>query len=93
VPSFSPLRPTDPRQVGPYRLTGYLGAGGQGTVYVGESPEGQVVAIKVLHARLSEEPQARERFLQEIAATRQVRQFCTARVRGFSGCRADRRRR
>ncbi|SPL94284.1 High-affnity carbon uptake protein Hat/HatR [[Actinomadura] parvosata subsp. kistnae] len=49
-------------------------------MYVGESPEGQVVAIKVLHARLSEEPQARERFLQEIAATRQVRQFCTARV-------------
>ncbi|MEV0828780.1 WD40 repeat domain-containing serine/threonine protein kinase [Nonomuraea rubra] len=80
MPSFSPLRPSDPRQVGPYRLTGYLGAGGQGTVYVGESPEGQVVAIKVLHARLSEEPQARERFLQEIAATRQVRQFCTARV-------------
>ncbi|MGP4094153.1 protein kinase domain-containing protein [Nonomuraea sp. KM90] len=80
MPSFSPLRPTDPRQVGPYRLAGYLGAGGQGTVYVGESPEGQVVAIKVLHARLSEEPQARERFLQEIAATRQVRQFCTARV-------------
>ncbi|AQZ67462.1 hypothetical protein BKM31_43745 [[Actinomadura] parvosata subsp. kistnae] len=80
MPSSSPLRPTDPRQVGPYRLTGYLGAGGQGTVYVGESPEGQVVAIKVLHARLSEEPQARERFLQEIAATRQVRQFCTARV-------------
>ncbi|MGP3962092.1 WD40 repeat domain-containing serine/threonine protein kinase [Nonomuraea sp. 3N208] len=80
MPSLSPLRPTDPRQVGPYRLTGYLGAGGQGTVYVGESPGGQVVAIKVLHARLSEEPEARERFLQEIAATRQVRQFCTARV-------------
>ncbi|GAA4982631.1 serine/threonine protein kinase [Nonomuraea thailandensis] len=80
MPSFSPLRPADPRHVGPYRLTGYLGAGGQGTVYVGESPEGQVVAIKVLHARLSEEPQARERFLQEIAATRKVRQFCTARV-------------
>ncbi|GAA2208708.1 hypothetical protein GCM10009850_041660 [Nonomuraea monospora] len=80
MPSFSPLRPADPSQVGPYRLTGYLGAGGQGTVYVGESPEGQTVAIKVLHARLSEEPQARERFLQEIAATRQVRQFCTARV-------------
>ncbi len=76
----SPLRPSDPREVGPYRLTGCLGSGGQGVVYLGESPTGQPVAVKMLHARLSEEPQARERFLREIAAARQVRQFCTARV-------------
>ncbi|NRQ32324.1 protein kinase [Nonomuraea sp. NN258] len=80
MPAHSPLRPHDPRHVGRYRLTGYLGAGGQGVVYLGESPEGQAVAIKVMHARLSTEPEARERFLREISATRQVRQFCTARV-------------
>ena len=42
----APLRDTDPAQVGRYRLTARLGAGGMGLVYLGTDPDGSLVAVK-----------------------------------------------
>ncbi|MET8052035.1 protein kinase [Streptosporangium sp. NPDC005286] len=75
-----PLAEDDPRQVGDYRLTGVLGEGGQGVVYLGQAPSGQPVAVKTLHARMAADPAVRERFLREAEITRRVAAFCTARV-------------
>jgi serine/threonine protein kinase len=74
------LRSIDPRRLGPYELIGRLGEGGQGIVYLGLETQGRQVAIKVLHASLSENPQARRRFIKEIQAARSVDRFCTAHI-------------
>ncbi|MDP9861065.1 MULTISPECIES: serine/threonine protein kinase [Streptosporangium] len=76
----APLRPEDPRQLGPYRLTGRLGAGGQGIVFLAESPENARVAVKLLHARLVDDERVRRRLAGEIEAVRRVAPFCTAQV-------------
>ncbi|MFI6480379.1 serine/threonine-protein kinase [Nonomuraea sp. NPDC050663] len=68
------LRPGDPTALGPYRLEGRLGRGGQGVVYLGRDPGGEPVAIKVLTGELD------RAFARELAAARQVDEFCTARV-------------
>ncbi|MFI7706342.1 protein kinase [Nonomuraea sp. NPDC049480] len=77
---MSELRVDDPRQLGSYRLTRRLGQGGQGVVYLGHSPQGAQVAIKLLHASLSGDPVVRRRFLGEVEAVRRVAAFCTAQV-------------
>ncbi|UBU15435.1 serine/threonine-protein kinase [Nonomuraea gerenzanensis] len=77
---MSELRADDPRQLGAYRLTRKLGQGGQGVVYLGESPQGTLVAVKLLHASLSGDPAARRRFLGEVEAVRKVAAFCTAQL-------------
>ncbi|WP_248958061.1 serine/threonine-protein kinase [Sphaerisporangium perillae] len=74
-----PLRAEDPRQLGGYRLVGRLGRGGQGIVYLGESPGGARVAVKLMHSRLDEE-KARRRFTDEVEAVRRVAPFCTVQV-------------
>ncbi|WP_030921565.1 hypothetical protein [Streptosporangium amethystogenes] len=40
----------DPQRLGPYRLAGRLGAGGQGVVYEACTEDARRVAIKVLHS-------------------------------------------
>jgi serine/threonine protein kinase len=80
VPQVRSLQPGDPNRLGSFAVTGRLGVGGQGTVYLGRAPDGQVVAIKVLHTRLAGDGTARSRFLREAAAARQVARFCTAQV-------------
>ncbi|MFI7133869.1 serine/threonine-protein kinase [Nonomuraea sp. NPDC050153] len=72
--------PEDLRQIGPYRLVGVLGRGGQGTVYLGQGSSNEQVAVKVLHAGAAADENARRRFLREAEAARQVAPFCTARV-------------
>ena len=62
----------DPVTVGPYRVTGRLGAGGMGQVYLGASRGGRAVAIKVVRPALAGDPHFRERFRAEIAAARAV---------------------
>jgi serine/threonine protein kinase len=57
-----------------------LGSGGQGTVFLGQAPDGTSVAVKLLHARLDGDPKVRSRFAGEIAAARRVASFCTARI-------------
>ncbi|WP_433253697.1 protein kinase domain-containing protein [Streptosporangium sp. CA-135522] len=76
----APLRPEDPRQLGRYRLTGRLGAGGQGVVFLAESPRHPRVAVKLLHARLLDDEKVRRRLAGEIEAVRRVAPFCTAQV-------------
>ena len=53
------LQPTDPRQVGRYRITARLGAGGMGRVYLGRSPSGRLVAVKVVRPELADDPDFR----------------------------------
>ncbi|WP_311922896.1 protein kinase domain-containing protein [Microbispora sp. H10836] len=80
MPDASPLRPEDPRHLGDYRLTGRLGVGGQGVVFLGAAgASGGPVAVKLLHARL-DDASARRGFAREIEAVRRVAPFCTAQV-------------
>jgi serine/threonine protein kinase len=74
------LQPGDPGMVGRYRLLGRLGEGGMGRVFLGMSPGGRQVAVKLIHAGPAAGSQFRERFAREIAAARQVGGFHTAPV-------------
>ena len=74
------LQSGDPRQIGPYLLEERLGGGGMGQVYLGRSPGGRHVAIKVLRPELAEDPEFRARFAREVAAARKVSGIYTAPV-------------
>ncbi|MEV8510641.1 serine/threonine protein kinase, partial [Actinoplanes sp. NPDC051475] len=75
-----PLRPGDPERLGDYLLTGLLGVGGMGVVYLAEDRDGAFVAVKLIHASLSDDPEFRDRFRSEVERARQVPSFCTAEV-------------
>ncbi|MGC5015241.1 serine/threonine-protein kinase [Streptosporangium sp. DT93] len=74
------LSPDEPLQIGRYRVLGRLGRGGMGTVYLGTSPDGQQVAIKVINPEYSQHERFRMRFRREADAAQRVRRFCTAAV-------------
>ncbi|MBG0824194.1 protein kinase [Planomonospora sp. ID91781] len=75
-----PLTAEDPRRLGPFELTGRLGEGGQGVVYLGRGPQGEEVAVKLLHQGLTTDSDARARFLREVSVAQRVARFCTAPV-------------
>jgi serine/threonine protein kinase len=58
-------------RVGPYRLQSRIGAGGMGEVFLALAPEGQTVAVKLLHAGGDAADAARLR--REAATVRRVR--------------------
>ena len=76
----APLRDTDPAQVGRYRLTARLGAGGMGVVYLGMARDGSLVAVKVLRPELTDDPEFRDRFGREVTNLTRVKGVCTVRV-------------
>ncbi|MBL7490453.1 protein kinase [Frankia sp. AgB1.9] len=76
----APLNAADPRKLGKYVITGRLGQGGMGTVFLGHSPDGDAVAIKVIKPELAERPEFRARFRREAESARRVRRFTTAAV-------------
>ena len=76
------LHPGDPQRIGPYVLRGRLGTGGMGRVYLGQSPGGRLVAVKVIHGHLAEDSGFRARFAREVAAARKVGGMFTATVVG-----------
>ena len=74
------LKSWDPANVGPFKLLGVLGNGGFGRVYLGQAPDGQRVAVKVIKPDLAEDPEFRARFGREVSAARKVGGKFTARV-------------
>ncbi|MGX6608119.1 serine/threonine-protein kinase [Micromonosporaceae bacterium Da 78-11] len=75
-----PLRPTDPHRLGAYRIVGRLGEGGMGVVYLAETAEGRLVAVKMVRPDLACDGEFRRRFRSEVQRVRQVPPFCTAEV-------------
>lgn len=69
-----------PLQIGPYRLKGRLGAGGMGKVFLGRSPGGRLVAVKVIREELAGDAEFRARFRREVARARMVSGLFTAPV-------------
>ena len=74
------LQPGVPGSVGSYRLLAKLGAGGMGQVFLGVSPGGRKVAVKLIYPEHADSVQFRERFAREIEAARRVGGFHTAPV-------------
>lgn len=74
------LRPGDPQRIGSYQLLGRLGSGGMGQVFLGRSPGGRLVAVKVIRPDLADGPEFRRRFAREVSAARRVGGVLTAPV-------------
>ena len=74
------LQPGDPQWVGRYRLLSRLGTGGMGRVFLGQSPSGRLVAVKLIRPELADDPGFRRRFAQEVSAARRVSGIFTAPV-------------
>ena len=72
------LRDGDPSHVGDYRLLERLAVGGMGIVYLGESPSGRKVAVKLIRLEHAGDPEFRARFRSEVEACRLVSGFHTA---------------
>lgn len=62
----------DPNKIGNYQLIARLGEGGMGSVYLGKSPSGLLVAVKVVRSDLAADESFRKRFLREMDAMRRV---------------------
>ncbi|MFL1378800.1 MULTISPECIES: WD40 repeat domain-containing serine/threonine protein kinase [unclassified Nocardiopsis] len=74
------LHPTDPPEIGGYRLTARLGAGGMGQVYLARTASGRKLVVKVIRPEFAEEDGFRARFAREAEAARRVGGFHTAQV-------------
>ena len=66
--------------MGRYQLLGRLGHGGMGQVYLGRSPGGRQVAVKLIRPELAGNPDFRARFALEVATARKVSGIFTVPV-------------
>src|SRR5437868_1669570 len=80
MPQITPLMAGDPQRLGSFTLSGRVGEGGQGIVYLGVDEQGEPAAIKLLHVKFSGDASARARFARELKAAKRVMSFCTAGV-------------
>jgi len=78
--SMEALSADDPRSAGEFRLRARLGVGGMGRVYLGMSPAGRAVAVKVVHPELARDAEFLARFRSEVAAAQAVNGIYTAQV-------------
>lgn len=74
------LKPQDPSSIGAYTLLGRLGAGGMGQVFLGRSPGGRLVAVKVIRDEITDHPEALARFRREVDTVGAVRSAYTANL-------------
>ncbi|MBH1936189.1 serine/threonine protein kinase [Streptomyces sp. AV19] len=74
------LRPQDPRVIGPHTVLARLGSGGMGQVYLGRSPGGRQLAIKVIRDDFAQNAEALARFRREVETVRAVRSAYTANL-------------
>jgi predicted Ser/Thr protein kinase len=81
-PGLDPLTESDPRQIGPFRLVGRIGAGGMGVVYAALDPGGTCIALKTVHAKYADRPGHREAFAREVQMLRRADGISTARLYG-----------
>ncbi|WP_329120480.1 serine/threonine-protein kinase [Streptomyces sp. NBC_01465] len=72
------LKDHDPAHIGAFALVGRLGAGGMGQVYLGRSPGGRLVAVKVIRDEITDHPETLARFRREVKTVRAVRSPYTA---------------
>src|SRR5437763_9089834 len=79
---MEPLQDGDPRSAGEFRLHARLGAGGMGRVYLGYSPGGRAVAVKIVHPELARDAEFMARFQREVQAAEAVSGAYTAPVVG-----------
>jgi ABC-type transport system substrate-binding protein len=77
---MEPLAAGDPESIGVYRLHARLGQGGMGRVYLGFSPAGRAVAVKIVRPELAKDAGFRRRFHTEVEAARRVSGAYTAPV-------------
>ncbi|MFD9070057.1 protein kinase domain-containing protein [Streptomyces lasiicapitis] len=74
------LLESDPRRIGPYRLTGVLGRGGMGEVFLARDRRGRQVAVKRMRPSMMHAREARRRFAREVMAARTVDSPLVAKV-------------
>jgi serine/threonine protein kinase len=74
------LGPNDPKQIGGYQLLCLLGQGGMGQVYLGHSPAGKAVAVKIIRPEHASDQDFLARFRREVEAAKRVSGGYTAAV-------------
>ncbi|MFE9173526.1 protein kinase [Streptomyces kebangsaanensis] len=74
------LKAQDPAHIGAYTLLARLGAGGMGQVYLGRSPGGRQVALKVIRDEITGHATTLARFRREVETVRAVRSAYTANL-------------
>src|ERR1700744_3037608 len=77
---MKPLSANDPPVIGEFRLHARLGSGGMGQVYLGFSPAGRAVAVKVVHSHIADDAEFIERFRREVEAASKVSGMYAAAV-------------
>ena len=68
---MEPLRPADPRTVGPWQLLNRIGSGGMGVVFMAQRGT-QLAALKVVRDSYLDDANARARFKREVNTLRRV---------------------